>query len=178
MANKVTTLIDVNTQDELYPRTKTSAISDNNNVSILANVGTDTALASGDKIIFSDASNSGALARSSITFDGSTTTQFLSKKGTFESVLSVPMCLDYSNELFHYVSPNAGYTTAVTLTQDTMVKYNGWLYIMSGNSDVYAVNLSASLTCYEYMIFRKGTKLRVKSNWSNNPANFYGYALL
>ena len=29
MANKVTTLIDVNTQDELYPRTKASAVSDN-----------------------------------------------------------------------------------------------------------------------------------------------------
>lgn len=28
MANKVTTLIDVSTQDELYPRTKTSAVSD------------------------------------------------------------------------------------------------------------------------------------------------------
>lgn len=30
MANKVTTLIDVSTQDELYPRTKASAVSDNN----------------------------------------------------------------------------------------------------------------------------------------------------
>lgn len=29
MANKVTTLIDVSTQDELYPRTKASAVSDN-----------------------------------------------------------------------------------------------------------------------------------------------------
>lgn len=34
MANKVTTLIDVNTQDELYPRTKTGAVSDNDGNSL------------------------------------------------------------------------------------------------------------------------------------------------
>lgn len=34
MANKVTTLIDVNTQDELYPRTKVTAVSDANGNSL------------------------------------------------------------------------------------------------------------------------------------------------
>ena len=34
MANKVTTLIDVSTQDELYPRTKASAVSDNDGNSL------------------------------------------------------------------------------------------------------------------------------------------------
>ena len=34
MANKVTTLIDVNTQDELYPRTKASAVSDDDGNSL------------------------------------------------------------------------------------------------------------------------------------------------
>lgn len=138
---------------------------------------TDITIASGDKLVVTDSSDSSKVARTSLSFDGSTTNQYLSKKGTFENA-SVPVCLDYTNELFHYTSPNAGYTTAVTLTQDTMVKYNGFLYIMSGSSDVFTVNVSASLSCYEYMIFRKGTKLRVKSNWSNNPAHFYGYALL
>lgn len=44
-----------------------------------------TALASGDGIIFADSSDSSKLKRSSITFDGSTTTQCLTKKGTWEN---------------------------------------------------------------------------------------------
>ena len=46
---------------------------------------TDVAIANGDKLVITDASNSNKIARSSTSFDGSTTTQYLSKKGTFES---------------------------------------------------------------------------------------------
>lgn len=46
---------------------------------------TGLALASGDYLIFSDASNSGKIERTNITFDGSTTTQALTKKGTWET---------------------------------------------------------------------------------------------
>jgi 6-phosphogluconolactonase (cycloisomerase 2 family) len=41
---------------------------------------------SNDRLLFSDNNNSGKIERSSITFDGSTTTSFLSKKGTWEAV--------------------------------------------------------------------------------------------
>lgn len=44
-----------------------------------------TALADGDGIIFADSNDSSKLKRSSITFDGSTTTKCLTQKGTWES---------------------------------------------------------------------------------------------
>ena len=44
------------------------------------------ALAANDRLLFSDNSNSGKIERSSITFDGSTTSKFLSQKGTWEAV--------------------------------------------------------------------------------------------
>ena len=46
---------------------------------------TDVTIANGDKLVVTDASNSNKVARASIAFDGSTTNQFLSKKGTWES---------------------------------------------------------------------------------------------
>jgi len=45
----------------------------------------DVTIASGDKLVITDSSDSDKVARSSTAFDGSTTTQYLSKKGTFES---------------------------------------------------------------------------------------------
>lgn len=46
---------------------------------------TDVTIASGDKLIVTDASNSNKIARASLSFDGTTTDKFLSKKGTWES---------------------------------------------------------------------------------------------
>lgn len=46
---------------------------------------TDVTIDNGDKLIITDSSDSNKVARSSTSFDGSTTTQYLSKKGTFES---------------------------------------------------------------------------------------------
>jgi hypothetical protein len=46
---------------------------------------TDVAIANGDKLVVTDSSNSAKIARTSATFDGTTTTQALSKKGTFET---------------------------------------------------------------------------------------------
>lgn len=53
---------------------------------------TGVAIASNDRIAFFDNSDSGALKASSIQFDGSTTTSFLSKKGTWESA-DVSSCI-------------------------------------------------------------------------------------
>lgn len=47
---------------------------------------TDVTIASGDKLVVTDSSDSSKVARTSIAFDGSTTTKFLSQKGTWESV--------------------------------------------------------------------------------------------
>lgn len=48
---------------------------------------TDATIASGDKLLIADGTD-GTVSRTSIAFDGSTTTQFLSKKGTWESAPS------------------------------------------------------------------------------------------
>lgn len=47
---------------------------------------TDITIANGDKLVVTDASDSNKIARTSLAFDGSTTTQFLSKKGTWETL--------------------------------------------------------------------------------------------
>lgn len=46
---------------------------------------TDVAIASGDKLVITDSSDSSKVARASIAFDGSTATQALTKKGTWET---------------------------------------------------------------------------------------------
>lgn len=46
---------------------------------------TDVAIASGDKLVVTDSSDSNKVARTSLSFDGSTTTKFLSQKGTWET---------------------------------------------------------------------------------------------
>ena len=48
---------------------------------------TDVAIANGDKLVITDASDSNRIARSSTAFDGSTITKALTQKGTFESVM-------------------------------------------------------------------------------------------
>lgn len=50
---------------------------------------TGTEIANGDYLLFSDASNNGKIERSSIAFDGATTTKALSQKGTWEAMSSV-----------------------------------------------------------------------------------------
>lgn len=48
---------------------------------------TDVTIASGDKLVVTDASDSNKVARTSTAFDGSTTNMFLSKKGVFGGIL-------------------------------------------------------------------------------------------
>lgn len=48
---------------------------------------TDVTIANGDKLVVTDSSNSNKIARTSASFDGSTTTKALTQKGTFETFL-------------------------------------------------------------------------------------------
>ena len=50
---------------------------------------TDVTIANGDKLVITDASDSHKVARASIAFDGSTTSQVLTKKGTFAAVSDI-----------------------------------------------------------------------------------------
>lgn len=49
----------------------------------------DITIGSGDKLVVTDSSDSSKIARASLSFDGSTTTQVLTKKGTWEGIKSV-----------------------------------------------------------------------------------------
>ena len=49
----------------------------------------DATIANGDKLVITDSSNSNRVSKSSISFDGSTTTSYLSQKGTWETVNSI-----------------------------------------------------------------------------------------
>lgn len=83
----------------------------------------DITIASGDKLVVTDASDSNKVARTSIAFDGSTTTQALTKKGTWETFLtSAP------------VSSVNGQTGAVSLTIPTITKTTATLSASSWNS--------------------------------------------
>ena len=64
----------------------------------------DITIASGDKLVVTDSSDSNKVARASVSFDGSTTTKALTQKGTFETFLtshqdiSGKMATDCSNK--------------------------------------------------------------------------------
>lgn len=79
---------------------------------------TDTTIANGDKLVITDASNSNKIERTSIVFDGSTTTKALTQKGTWETFLqSAP------------VTSVNGQTGAVNLTIPSAVTestVSGW----------------------------------------------------
>lgn len=49
---------------------------------------TGVALANNDALVIVDSSDSSKIKKTAITFDGSTTTQFLSKKGTWQTALT------------------------------------------------------------------------------------------
>ena len=68
----------------------------------------DVAIASGDKLVITDHSDSDKVARASISFDGSTTTKALTQKGTFESF-----------------AKSSDITTAINTLDDSVVHING-----------------------------------------------------
>ena len=87
----------------------------------------DITIASGDKLVVTDASDSSKVARTSLAFDGSTTTQFLSKKGTFETATGgLQMDLLWTN-----ANPNIVFD-AQTVSLD-LSAYN-YVYIVGQNN--------------------------------------------
>lgn len=75
--------------DHIHP-TDTSRAASSHTHGNITNAGalqtTDVAIANGDKLVVTDASNSNKVARTSVSFDGSTATQALSKAGTWVNV--------------------------------------------------------------------------------------------
>lgn len=91
---------------------------------------TDVAIANGDKLVVTDRSNSSKVARSSISFDGSTTTKALTPKGTFEAfaksgdITTAIQALDVSSvggdgKYISAISEMDGKISATATTMDT-----------------------------------------------------------
>lgn len=92
----------------------------------------DVAIASGDKIVITDASNSGKVARSPITFDASTTTTALTPKGTFEAFAKA-----------------ADITTAIDGLDSTVTSSDGTnvqVKVTETNGKITAVNITTDKT--------------------------------
>ena len=75
---------------------------------------TDITIATGDKLVVTDSSDSSKVARASIAFDGSTTDQFLSKKGTWSDTV-----FKSSNLTVTKVSDANAAIPSLTTTDDT-----------------------------------------------------------
>ena len=80
---------------------------------------TDVAIASGDKLVVTDSSDSNKIARTSVSFDGSTATKCLTQKGTWES---------FTN--------NAGTVTGSSLTANNIILGNGSSAIKSSGKTI------------------------------------------
>ena len=127
----------------------------------------DITIANGDKLVVTDASDGNKIARASISFDGSTTTKALTKKGTFETFLTSHQSLpEYTIEklgtaesgyIASYILKKNGTTqegATINIPKDYLVKsgsivnvvlYNGHYYESTDTGhttqlDAYGVN--------------------------------------
>lgn len=96
------------------------------NISNAGKVSTSAAITNGDSLLIGDASDSNGIARSTITFDGSTTTKALTQKGTWET---------FNN----YSLPDA------TTSAKGGVKIGSNLTISSGTLSLTKANVEAAL---------------------------------
>lgn len=102
---------------------------------------TDVGIANGDKLVVTDASNSHKIARTSVSFDGSTTSQYLSKKGTWQSIPTIPDAYTYlpkpnmSDQLYYKDGPEIyRYPTSGTATQDLFISFNCYRPAINGTA--------------------------------------------
>lgn len=89
----------------------------------------DTTIANGDKLVITDASNSNRISRASLTFDGSTTTQALSKKGTWETFYKKPSTGIPASDLTSAAQTSLGKADTsvqkVTSTDNAIARFDG-----------------------------------------------------
>lgn len=109
---------------------------------------TGVALADGDTLLFVDSSETNKLIKqTSITFDGSTTTSALSKKGTWESTVTVSVAAnDTSSTGTFPVMYAATNTSTTTAKNDTLKKSTGKLYFQPSTGTLTATKFSGDLS--------------------------------
>ena len=116
---------------------KASSTHTHGNITNAGAITSDTAVASGDKIVVADSSNSSKLIRTGISFDGSTTTTALTPKGTWEAFSAS----GHTHDSRYYTETEVdtklgGYLplTGGTLSGDITIEKNTTGYISLKNS--------------------------------------------
>lgn len=103
------------------------------NISNVGAITTTTALASGDRIVITDSSDSSKAKGTTITFDGSTTTQALSRKGTWESFATS----SHTHDDRYYTESEVN--TLLGGKQDTL-ENSGWVSVTTTNCSAGSIH--------------------------------------
>jgi len=109
---------------------------------------TDVTIASGDKLVITDASDSNKVARASAAFDGSTTSKVLTQKGTFESISGITPVQYYLPSGTKNTGSGFDITRAESVLQSCQTSFSDWnvftlLYDVTEFCDGTIVNQSA-----------------------------------
>ena len=159
----------------------------------------DITIASGDKLVVTDSSDSSKVARTSVSFDGSTTTTALTPKGTFEAfakaadITSAIQALDVSSQggdgkYIKSISEADGKISATAETMDTAPTASSTKAVTSGgvktalDEKVTKISLGALSNTANYTMFIRMPLVNAEGN--NNAtilltqAGSYGGTLL
>ena len=118
---------------------------------------TDISIASGDKLVVTDSSDSNKIARTSVSFDGSTATKCLTQKGTWES---------FTN--------NAGTVTSVTIKANSPISVDSTSAITgSGTRTLSHANSGVSAGTYKSVTVNATGHVTSGSN----PTTLSGYGI-
>ncbi len=138
----------------------------------------DITIASGDKIVITDSSDSSKIARASVSFDGSTTTKALTQKGTFETFLQSHQDIsgkeDKSNKVIAWQStPDNTHYPSEKLVKDEL---KNRVFIYRGLSEIdssYTWNNTYPWQVYNamkdnsiaYLVLQEGDTTTADSRW-------------
>jgi len=102
----------------------------------------DVAIANGDKLVVTDSSDSSKIARSSVSFDGSTTTTALTPKGTFEAFAKAA---DIVTTMGAYCDTAAATAAKVATSTNTVLTSGMSFLIRIVNANTYAGKLTLNI---------------------------------
>lgn len=118
---------------------------------------TDVAIASGDKLVVTDSSDSNKIARTSVSFDGSTATKCLTQKGTWEP---------FTN--------NAGTVTSVTLKANSPISVDSTAAITGSGTRTFShANSGVSAGTYKSVTVNATGHV----TGGSNPTTLSGYGI-
>ena len=136
---------------------------------------TDISIANGDKLVVTDSSDSSKVARTSVTFDGSTTSKALTQKGTWESFAQAPLYIAISSMSATTV-PSGTYTsitTALAAGREVYVVVGSNLHLIPFASDempgeYYVFSGIDQGTCYSVLITDEDKVITTTNDLANS----------